>query len=87
MAAPSFHGRYIVHSGRVVLDSGAPVGGGRNARAQQQQAQIGPGGAFGESALMHDSGVDVTAVASGMVQLWRLHRLAFKLLQAPSLNG
>ena len=63
---------FVVHSGRVMLQQGA---------SSRHQVQVGPGGSFGESALMHNRAVDATAVASGMVQLFRLHRLAFKLLQ------
>ena len=82
---------YVVHSGRVALlpeagvGVGVGVGGGGRGRAGgmhgTREKVCGPGDAFGETSLMHGGGVQSMAVAQGMTQLWRLHRLAFKLLQ------
>ena len=75
---------YVVYSGRVVLQGAMDQqAGGRGVRphGSQRERHCRPGEVFNEGALMHNAGVDTTAVSSGMCQLWRLHRLAFKVLQ------
>ncbi len=80
---------YVVHSGRVLLQrpsAAEPAGPGARRAVPAKEEVVAPGGMFGEEALMHREGVDYSAVASGMVQLWRLHRLAFKILQVRELS-
>lgn len=74
---------YVVYSGRVVLQGAMDQVGGRGVRshALQRERHCRPGEVFNEGALMHNAGVDTTAMSSGMCQLFRLHRLAFKVLQ------
>ena len=54
--------------------------GGRASMQQPREVPLGPGDVFGETNLMHSADVQTAAVATGTTQLWRLHRLAFKLL-------
>ena len=55
---------YIIASGRVALSS----------RATGQEEQLNPGATFGQEALNYGSAADYTAVATGSVEAWRLHR-------------
>ena len=75
---------YVVYSGRVVLQGAMDqqaCGRGVRPHGSQRERHCRPGEVFNEGALMHNAGVDTTAVSSGMCQLYRLHRLAFKVLQ------
>ena len=58
---------YILQSGQV------RVAGGKEERVLQ------PGDAFGQAALSVGAPADFSATATGAAQLWRLHRVAFKV--------
>ena len=78
---------YVVHKGRVAVQIGASdEQGGRTSmmssmRTSAREKNCGPGDMFGEATLMKGGDADLTAVATGTAQLWRLHRIAFKMIQ------
>jgi len=86
---------YIVHKGRVAIQPGPGAesarvshnnnsrGGGAAPRTSSAARELhcGPGEMFGEAGLMKGGRAELTAVATGMTQLWRLHRIAYKMIQ------
>jgi len=66
---------YVVQSGRISFMATNALG------AFMPEQVLQPGEVFGQAALDAGGPADFMAVAAGNVELWRLHRRAFKLLQ------
>lgn len=66
---------HVIAAGRVLIITG-------DGSMAKTETLLHEGQGFGEEALNIGAPATYTAIAQGAVQIWRLHRLAFKVLQA-----